>query len=185
MTWRSLRSLVSNSAGVTLVEVIVAVSLTLTGLVALLAVVPLAVGHIGQANLKTKATFLAQARIEQVKNRPWTDVPVPGDCLGASADPDTGEPVTAAWASPPCPGAAPPGLVTFADEGYATIPGYPFHRREVRLRNCGAAPGCEGIVDINLRQVTVSVYFQPQTGTGMIAAGEDVVKLTTLIAKRL
>ncbi|MGH7314614.1 MAG: type IV pilus modification PilV family protein [Candidatus Rokuibacteriota bacterium] len=183
--WRVLRPLVSNSAGLTLVEVIMAVSLTLTGLVALLAVIPLAVGHVGQANFKTQASFLAQARVENVKNRPWTDVPIPGDCLGVSADPDVDQPVTAAWASPPCSGPAPAGLVTFADEDYTTIAGYPLHRREVRVRDCGVAPGCEGVVDANLRQVTVAVFFQPQTGIGTIAAGEDVVKLTTLVAKRL
>jgi hypothetical protein len=163
MTWRDLRSLASDSAGLTLVEVVVAVAMTLAGLVALLAVVPLAISHVGQANFKTTATFLAQARIEQVKNRPWTDFPVAGDCLGVSANPDISQPVSALWASPPCPGAAPAGLVTFADEGYTTIPGYPLHRREVRVR----------------------VYFRPQTGTGTIAAWEDVVKLTTLVAKRL
>lgn len=188
---RRLRQIIRDTSGLTVAEVIVAVGIIMIGLVALMAVAPLTTSQVGQSKLKTTAVFLAQQRLERVKNSPWLAPAT--DCLGVSAG-DTA-PVTASWVN--CSGAAPAGLVTFPDEGYnsitfvnsggAVVATYPQYRRAVRITDCSVAPGCGIPLDpslASLRQVTVTVFFRPMTGVGMVGAAEDIVQLTTLLALR-
>jgi type II secretory pathway pseudopilin PulG len=185
---QELARLGGDQRGLTLVEVLVAVSIIMIGLVSLLAVMPLSISHIGQANFRTNAVFLAQERIEQVKNAVWTCFPLPyTDAVGVS-DPATSAPrASTAVCTPPTPNnVAVNGAVTFADEAYNAIPGYTVYRRQVRVADCGVAPGCGGgLMDSSVRQVTVSVFFRRLTGDGTInSATEDVVKMTTFLALR-
>jgi prepilin-type N-terminal cleavage/methylation domain-containing protein len=174
--------------GLTLIEVLIAVAITLVGLVALIGVMPLALSHIGQSNWRTTAVFLAQERLEQVKDAVWSCSPLPYvDSVGLS-NPATNAPTGTVATCPPPPPLTVTGataVVTFSDEGYNTIPGHPTYRRQVRVQDCGAAPGCGGVVlDSGLRQVTVSVFFWPQTGTGTLGTAEDAVDVTTTVALR-
>ena len=174
-----MRGPFANSAGLTVVEVVIALGVILVGLVALIAVMPLSTSLIGEASRKTTAAFLAQQRLEQIKNAKWNFAPA-ADCLGASAS-DTAAPVTASWAN--CPGATPPGLVTFPDEAYDAIAGYPHYQRDVRVRACTVAL-C-GMATTTLRRVTVTVTFAHMTGTGQLdSATPETVRLDTLVARR-
>jgi type II secretory pathway pseudopilin PulG len=177
--------------GLTLIEVLIAVAITLVGLIALIGVMPLALSHIGQSNLRTTAVFLAQERLEQVKDAVWScrgpegPPPLPYvDQVGLS-NPATSAPTdTVATCPSPLTVTGTTGVVTFLDEGYNTILG-PLYRRQVRVQDCGVAPGCGGaVLDSGLRQVTVSVFFRPQTGTGIIGTAEDAVDVTTTVALR-
>lgn len=184
----TLTNLQRDEAGLTLAEVLVALSVILIGLVALAALVPASFGHIGQANFRSTAVFLAQQRLEQVKNGDWTCYPGYIDSVGLS-NPDTAAPTvtTATCASPlPLDITGNTTTVTFADEARGSIAGYPLYRRQVRIADCGVAPGCDGVVlDSGIRHVTVSVFFWPQTGVGTINAdSEDIVRVATYVALR-
>lgn len=184
---RILVNLGRDDAGITLAEVLIALSIILIGLISLLAVVPLSIGHIGQANFRTAAVFLAQARLEQVKNAEWTCFPNYVDSRGLS-NPDTSAPrvSTATCAAPlPLNVTGNTATVTFPDEGYNAIAGYPLYRRQVRIVDCGVGAGCGGaVLDSGIRQVTVSVFFWPQTGVGTINTVEDVARMTTFVTLR-
>ena len=163
-----LRPLVSDPRGMTVVEALLAVFIVSVGLIALVPVIPLSTTYIQQSSLKTKAVFLAQERLEQVKNTRWTAIPAVDNLGGAGSD-----------------GSA--AIATFPDDGYNTIAQYPFHRRTVKIRDCGIINGCgtPAVQDSNLRQVTVSVFFRPVMYTGaMNPDAEDGVLVSTLIARR-
>ncbi len=154
--------------GLTMAEVLCALVVISIGLLALAPAIQGSATLINRANVKTKAVFLAQQRLEQVKNRVWLVGPPAQDTLGVSADATT----------------APR---TFPDEAYGLITGYPNHRRTVRIIDCGVAPGCgsPAIQSATLRQLTVSVFFRPFTPEGGISsATEESTQVTTLIARR-
>jgi prepilin-type N-terminal cleavage/methylation domain-containing protein len=186
---RMLTTLSKDQGGLTLIEVVIALAIILVGLVALAAVVPLSLGHIGQANLRSTAVFLAQQRLEEVKNGVWSCFPNYTDSVGLSNPAASAPRVTTANCAPPAPLAVTgnTAVTTFADEGYGTIAGYERYRREVRITDCSIAPGCGGgVLDNGIRQVTATVFFRPQTGVGTInSAGEDVVRVTTFVALRM
>jgi type II secretory pathway pseudopilin PulG len=187
----SVKAIFHNDAGMSLAEVLVAAAIIVVGLVALIGAMPLGTSQVGEANLKTTATFLAEQRLEQIKNAKWTTVPVVDNLGGGGSN-----------------GAAAVGQ--WPDEGYGTIafPGANCgasdrsggcrFRRQVRITDCSVV-SCAGIATgtatVNtLRQVTVVVFFQPLAGTGMSQTtgntcagstqGEECVTLTTLIARR-
>lgn len=158
--------------GLTLVEVIIAIFLVAAGLVAVMWVIPVATGHIHQSKLKTTAVFLAQQRVEQIKNARWTAVPA-ADNLGGGGSDGSAE-VLPQW----------------PDEGYNTIPGYGAYKRTVRIIDCAGTipnPNPCGLPtpNGNVRQVTVTVFFHPMTGAGNLAlTAEDGAQVTTLVAQR-
>ena len=88
----SLASL-RNDRGITLAEVLIAAAILSIGLAALLSVVPVASYAVQDGNQTSTATFLAQQRLEQVRNAAWTALI---DCIGLS--PNT--------TSPPAPSPA-------------------------------------------------------------------------------
>lgn len=167
-----------DTVGLTVVEVIVALAVITVGLLPLITAMPRGLGAIGESSRKTTAAFLAQQRLEQIRNARWSFAP-PADCLGVSAA-DTAPPVAATWAN--CPGSAPLGLVTYPDEGFGTMTGYPHFQRQVRVRNCDAA-SC-GVVTSALRRVAVTVSFARVTGVGTLDAAPEHLKLVTLVARR-
>lgn len=159
--------------GLTMAEVLSALVIISIGLLALAPAIQGSATLINRANVKTKAVFLAQQSLEQVKNGVWLIGPPAQDSLGVSANATT------------APAAG--GTTTFPDEGYGSITGYPNHRRTVRIIDCGVAPGCTsfGVQNASLRQVTVTVFHRPFTPEGGISSTtEESTQVTTLIARR-
>ena len=175
-----MRAIISNQRGMTLVEVMLAVAILGVGLVALSSAVPLAAYGIQEGNQLSTSTFLANQRLEQVRNAQWqaAQPPAPAttivaaiDRLGKS-DPSTAAPVGDG------------GAVTFADESPMGAP-YAGYTRTVRITDCGTGAGCDGTVYANLRQVTVTVSYRPMTGIGMASSGTTTSAIVTMyIAQR-
>ena len=138
--------------GMTLAEVIIAVGIIGVGLIALSAAIPLAAYGIQEGSQLSTATFLANQRLEQVRNATWQASPAV-DTLGISAS-STSAPVGDG------------GATTFVDESPMAAP-YAGYTRRVRVTDCGTGLGCSTIVDSTLRQGTVTVSYRPMTGVGM------------------
>ena len=167
-----------NSAGMTVVEVIIALGVITVGLLALIAAMPLSTSLIGESNLKTTAAFLAQQRLEQLKNAKWTVAP-PDSLGGGGSD---GSAAVAEW----------------PDE--ATVASYPQFQRQVRICECNrcVARALDPIdpakttepcgIPTNpkeVRQVKVTVRFASMTGVGTLNSGTlESVQLVTFIAQR-
>jgi Tfp pilus assembly protein PilV len=177
-----MKAIIRDSAGMTIAEVLIALGVITVGLLALVATMPLSTSTIAESNLKTTATFLAQQRLEQMKNAQW--------CLTCGA---AGAAVDTLGGGGSNGGAA---VAQWPDEAYDTIviasgntnANYPRFRREVRITDCSVAV-CSGIAigtaTVNtLRQVTVTAFFRPFTGPGTISANEESVQTVTLIARR-
>ena len=172
--------------GLSLVEVLVAAFLIAIGLVGVMYVVPISSYGVQEGKQMSTATFLAEQRLEEVRNAVWRlrDASLPttnpnreDDCLGVSAG-------SAAPSTDRCVRANPTACAkgaacaTFPDE--ANVDGF---ARQVRVTNCGAGAGCSGVVDEGLRMVTVTVTYTPLTGAGVGAATKSM-SLTLLVARR-
>jgi prepilin-type N-terminal cleavage/methylation domain-containing protein len=179
----------SDQRGMTLAEVLVALPIITIGLLALLSAIPLSTYATADGNQTSTATFLANQRLEQVRNTQWsatcqvdpaTGLVIPGaatviDKIGVSASPT---------AAPKDPAA----VVTFADENPVAAP-YTGYSRQVRIANFVApAPTCTaaGIMSgTGVRQVTVTVTYRPLSATGSSAvSGTRPVTVTMEIAQR-
>jgi type II secretory pathway pseudopilin PulG len=170
----SLPTRLSNERGITVAEVLIAAAILGIGLAALMSVVPVASYAVQDGNQTSTATFLAQQRLEQVRNAAWTQ---PTDCVGLSANP-TSAPAPSGGA---CGGAA----VTFADE--ATVPGFTQYARSVRITDCGDAANvveCGTITSSALRLVRVTVTYRPISAAGGSNTNTSVI-LEWLVAQRL
>ena len=152
----------------TLAEVLVALPIITIGLLALLAAIPLSTFATQEGRLTSTATFLANQRLEQVRNAHWSAVPAV-DQLGVSASPT----------APPQAG----GSTTFADESPVAAP-YTAYQRQVRITDCGVGGGCGGVTSSGMRLVTVRVSYAPVSATGKDAATPRSVMVTMLIAQR-
>jgi type II secretory pathway pseudopilin PulG len=151
--------------GMTLPEILAAVVVIMVALVALASAIPLSAYGIQEGSQLTTATFLANQRLEQVKLKAWTALPVADD-IGLSAS------ATAAPQSA--------GVATFPDETPVAAP-YTQFTRTVRVTDCGIGAGCGGVVHNGLRQVTVSVSYTPLTGQGQAAAGSTKSAIVSLV----
>jgi hypothetical protein len=138
----------------TLAEVLAAAAVVAIGLVALASAIPVANYGIQEGRQLSTATFLANQRLEQVRNARWEGGAVPMDTVGVSAT-ATAPPVS-------------DGVVTFPDESPMAAPFTGYDRR-VRVIECGAGVGCGSVVDTGLRQVIVTVDYRPLTGLGVAA----------------
>lgn len=161
-----MRRLIRNENGMSLSEVLVSMAIVSIGLVALLSAVPLAAYAIQEGKQLSTATFLANQRLEQARNAQWSAIPA-ADSLGISASP------TAAPQSG--------GMTTFPDESSLAAP-YAGYSRQARITDCGVAPGCGGITNAGLRQVTVTVTYTPLTGVGQAAAGGTKSVVVSMLA---
>ena len=161
-----------NERGLTLAEILVAVAIIGIGLVGLAVVVPISSYGVQEGNQLSTATFLAEQRIEQVRNATWT-VTGPADCVGTSAG---GAAPTAAATSTTCARVADAstGLAacnsgvactTYPDE--ATVTGFTGYSRTTRIIDCSAGAGCAGVVDAAMRTVRVTVTYRPLTSSGV------------------
>lgn len=152
--------------GMTLAEILVAVAVIGIGLAALAATVPLSAYGIQEGNQLSTATFLANARLEQVKAASWTEMPAV-DNVGVSAS----------ATSAPQSG----GITTFPDENPMAAP-YATYSRTVRVTDCSAGGPC-GVIDANLRQIIVTVTYTPLTGRGQSATTKSAI-VTMLVSRR-
>jgi len=161
---RSTR-LALDQRGLTIIEIMIAISIMSIGLAALFSAIPIAAYGIQEGNQLSTATFLANQRLEQARNVTWTaasGLSVACDNLGLSAS-STDAPSTSSSGAG-CATAA----TTFPDEAPMLAP-YANYTRTVRITDCSVAPGCSGVVDAGLRQVTVTVSYRPMTGVGVAA----------------
>ncbi len=168
--------------GLTLVEVLAAVAIIGIGLVGLMVVVPISSYGLQEGNQMSTATFLAEQRLEQVRNAPWTFAPTPNgnDCLGVSASSTAAPTVPTVPAGQTCTNGATTlaaGATTFADE--SNVSGY---RRTVRITSC-AVTACSGVTHADLRQVSVTVSYRPLTGVG-VGTTDKTVTLDLLMTRR-
>ena len=166
------RSILRDVRGVTVAEVIVALAVVTVGLLGLMTVMPLSTAHIAEANWTTIAVFLAQQRLEQIKNAQWTTAPNV-DQLGGAGSNGNDAVTVAGFAS------------RWPDE--TAVAGYPTFQRQVRIRDCSVAPGCGIATDATLatlRQVTVTVTFSRMTGLGTRdASAPAAVRLVTYLTR--
>src|SRR5256885_2733106 len=158
------------AAGFTLVEVMLAAMIITIAFVTLLSVIPYSTAAVQSGNQTSTATFLANQKLEEAKNIPWTSTP-DNDCLGVSAN---------ATSAPTVPGgksctlgavnvAAGGALTWFADQNSTAITGFNGYSRTTRITDCGVT-ACAGITDSGMRVVTVAVTFQPLPSTTTASA---------------
>jgi hypothetical protein len=153
--------------GAGLAEILAGAVVVAIGLVALASTIPLAAYAIHEGSQLSTATFLASARLEQVRNARWSANPALDELrVSASATAAPGTGVT----------------VNFPDEPAVGTP-YAGYSRQVRVTDCSAGAGCAGTVSPDLRLVTVTVGFLPGSGVGR-GGGVRQVVLTTLMARR-
>jgi prepilin-type N-terminal cleavage/methylation domain-containing protein len=166
-----------NERGLTLAEILVAVAILGIGLVGLAVVVPIASYGVQEGSQLSTATFLAEQRLEQIRNAPWTGTPA-NDCVGTGAN----APVVPAGVT--CTNGTivlAAGATTFADEANviwgnntnaaAATGGY---SRTVRIADCSPTP-CAGLTSATMRQVTVAVTYRPLTSSGVSASNKTSI----------
>ena len=170
----------TSERGFTLVEVLLAAFVMTIGLVGLLSVVPVGTSATSDAYRLSTATFLANQKLEEVRNMPWRSAPA-NDCLGFSANPDQ-PPTVPGGATCTLGGTtinAGGALPWFANEG--SITGFQGYQRNVRITNCAA--GCSGVFDATLRNVVVTVTYR--TGSAVAVSSIDKpVAVTMLVTQR-
>lgn len=174
-----MTSMIRNERGLTLAEILAAVFIIGIGLIGLAVVVPISTFGVQEGNQLSTATFLAEEKLEQVRNAAWTSAPA-NDCLGASASASAAPTVPTGST---CGGVA--GATTFADETNA--PGFSGYSRTVRITSCASTcgTGTYSITNANIRLVAVTVTYTPSTpvGAGASTATKSVT-LNLLISKR-
>ena len=161
-----------NARGLTLAEILVATAVIAIGLVGLAVVVPVASYGVQEGNQLSTATFLAEQRIEQARNRPWTLTPA-NDCLGVSAGNAQVQPTIPAGGACTTP-ALGAGTATFADENPVT--GFTGYSRTTWIWDC-ATVDCAGLTTpgASMRLITVTVSYRPLTGAGVAVTNKSVV----------
>jgi type II secretory pathway pseudopilin PulG len=188
--------MIRNERGFTLAEILVGAVVVAVGIVGLFIVIPLAGFGIQQGNQMTTATFLAQQRLEQVRNTTWTCstldysttpatcTTTAVDCLGTSSG--SAAPTTSQCNVTPCTNGT--ACTTFADESSTAISGFSGYSRTVRITDCSVSPGCgttAPMVSGVARLATVGVTFTPSTGVGAGGTGRTfTVSLDLLVSQR-
>ena len=178
--------MIDNERGFSLTEILVAAALIAIGFVALLRVVPLAAAGLQQGNQQSTATLVAQQRLEQAHAAVWTAVPAT-DCLGVSAG--NAAPVPSGAACTAAISETYVAGITFPDE--SAVAGFPGYQRTTRITDCGAPPGCSGIVYTPVlgsgtagpRLVTVTVTYEGSGSPGATSRTRTV-RLEWLVAQR-
>jgi Tfp pilus assembly protein PilV len=187
---RAFSGLLSES-GITLVEILIALTIITVGLVGLAAVVPISSYGLQEGNQVSTATFLAEQRLEQLKAASWTAAPA-ADCIGTSGT--SGANWSFSGGTAPAPGGTctptsfadetPTGSTTAVPPTKLSDP-YGSYTRQVRIRPCDAAGAGCGIDDPKLRLVTVRVSYTPLQAVGGVApTSSKFVELTMLLAQR-
>jgi type II secretory pathway pseudopilin PulG len=167
----ALRFVAADQAGMSLAEILIACVVIAVGLVGLLSAIPLASYGMQEGRQLSTATFLANQRLEQVRNATWVQCPVAAasDTLGVSASANVA----------PTAGA----LTTFPDENPMAAP-YADYSRTVRITASQPADACPGGAygpNVGLRQVVVTVSYRASTGRGVAAAGTRKSAIVTML----
>jgi len=173
-----MRTLISSERGMTLAEVLVALPIITIGLLALLSAIPISTYATQEGSQTSTATFLANQRLEQVRNAQWTATcPATADSLGVSAS---------ATAAPTDGG----GVTTFADENPIAAP-YTAYTRQVRITDSVASTTtcnvATGVITgaYGIRTVTVTVTYRPLSATGASAvSGSRAVAVNMQVTQR-
>ena len=167
---RGSRRIAQDERGFTVAELLAASVVIGIALLALLQSIPISAYGIQEGSQQSTAVFLANERLEQVRNAQWATIPpADTDTLGVSAS-GTVAPVSA-------------GVTTFPDENPMAAP-YAGYRRQVRISDCNIAPGCGGVQKPDMRQATVTVSYAPMSGVGGPAAGATKSVVIPLIITR-
>lgn len=172
--------------GITLAEILVATVVISIGLVGLAVVIPLSSYGVHEGNALSTATFLAEQRLEEVRNATWTTTPSANDCLGTSTGDNPPSSSGCARTLSPAQGTVPnctngTACTTFTDE--SAVSGYGSYSRKVRVTDCGAT-ACAGVTDANMRLVQVTVTYRPMSGTGGVASSGGKSAVLELIVSR-
>jgi len=185
-----MRRLISNQHGMTLAEVLVALPIITIGLLALLSAIPLSTYATQEGSQTSTATFLANQRLEQVRNAQWSaqcqvDPAPPHLVMAGPAIVNDKVGVSASSTAAP---QDPSAVVTFADESPMAAP-YAGYSRQVRITDSvAAAPVCNaaGVMSgTGLRGITVTVTYTPLSATGKNAvSGPRSVAVHMQIAQR-
>jgi prepilin-type N-terminal cleavage/methylation domain-containing protein len=177
----SLAHRFTDERGMTLAEILVATVIIGVGIVGLAVVIPLSSYGVHEGNALSTATFLAEQRMEEIRNAAWTAIPAPGnDCLGVGP--------TAAPTSTTCTRIQPTGCnsgvscTTYPDE--ASVTGYAPYSRNVRVVDCNVGLGCAGVTNANMRLVRVTVTYTPISGVGGAPAGATKSAVLEMIVSR-
>lgn len=152
-----MRSLLAEEHGLTLVEVLAALTVLSIGIVAMISLLPQAGSGIHEGSQRTIATFLAAQRLEQIRH-------VVG-LAETQADPLAN------------------GGMAFPDEPTIAAPHVAFGR-SVRLQDCGGGLGCDGLRAPGVRQITVTVTYPTTTSQGAPAPYRAAVALSTYVGSR-
>jgi prepilin-type N-terminal cleavage/methylation domain-containing protein len=181
---RIIRRLAVDQRGFTLAEILIAAIIVAVALVGLATVVPIAGYGVQEGYNLSTATFLADQKLEQAKNLPWVSLPA-NDCLGTSAS-STAAPTVPAGGqcTDGATNIAAGGAVTWlADESAVTS--FPSYARNVRITDCGTAPGCGGVTDAGMRLVTVTVSYTPLNATDSTGTtGPKSIRVQMVVSQR-
>lgn len=150
-----MRLLLAGEQGLTLAEVLVALTVLSIGLVAMISLLPLAGFGIHEGGYRSGAAFLAWQRLEQIRHAVGTAEPS-NDPLAEAA-------------------------ISFPDEP-AVAPPHGGFGRSVRVRDCGL--GCSGVPTPGVRQVTVTVTYPAGSPRGGSPTQRGAVILSTYIGPR-
>lgn len=151
-----MRPLLAEEQGLTLVEVLAALTVLSLSLVAMISLLPLAGSGLQQGEHQSGAVFLARERLEQVRR-----------AVGLA---DTEEDPLRDSAT------------SFPDEVMMATPHDAFSRW-VRVRDCGLPPGCGSVQTAGIRQVTVTVAY-PAARPDAAPTSRGAVVLTTYFGPR-
>ena len=183
-----MRRVLSNECGMTLAEVLVALPIITIGLLALLSAIPLSTYATQEGRQTSTATFLANERLEQVRNAEWS-----ARCAGPAGGPVTVGPAIVTdhlgVSSPPnVPPTDPASVATFADEASLPAPYAPYSRQVRITETFPSAPTCNAAGEMTgagARQATVTVTYTPLSATGKNAiSGTRSVTVTMQISQR-
>lgn len=174
--------MIRDQRGMTVVEVLVAAVIIGIGLIGVFTVVPISSYGIFEGNHLTTATFLAEQRLEELKNGVWQQTPA-NDCVGLSAGNGDVAPTSTTCARTN-PTVCNSGAACAIASDESPVTGYSGYGRQVRIVDCGSvAGGCGGVTDSNMRRISVTVTYTPLTGVGVAASVKSVV-LTMNVSRR-
>ena len=176
--------MIADDRGITVVEVLIAAAIIGVGIVGVMTVVPLSSYGVYEGAHLSTATFLAEQKLEELKNARWQAAPA-NDCVGVSTSNGNVAP-TSTTCTRTSPIACTTGTNCSVSPDDIAVTGYPDYGRTIRIVDCATWPGgCGGVVNTNMRHVIVTVTYRPLTGVGASApTTTKPVVLVTDVSRR-